>query len=92
MSNPLILVTGGTGPLGRPLARSLLEGGARVRVLTRRVPAKPEEGVEYVVADYIAGTGLTRALAGVRPPLNTLLVIVGRLMASESALPRFGSL
>ncbi|WP_102127211.1 SDR family oxidoreductase [Deinococcus planocerae] len=65
MADRLILVTGGTGPLGRPLVRSLLEGGARVRVLTRQLPGRRVEGAECAVADYVAATGLAQALAGV---------------------------
>ncbi|MFF5454247.1 SDR family oxidoreductase [Streptomyces sp. NPDC012950] len=52
-----ILVTGGTGTLGRLVAERLREGGAEVRVLSRH--AQP-----YAV-DLREGTGLDAAVAGV---------------------------
>ncbi|WP_432141868.1 SDR family oxidoreductase [Streptomyces sp. bgisy084] len=61
-----ILVTGGTGTLGRPLVHRLLDDGHDVRSLSRR----PHTGMErprprsYAV-DLRDGTGLPEALAGV---------------------------
>lgn len=61
-----ILVTGGTGTLGRPLVHRLLDDGHDVRSLSRR----PHTGTElprprsYAV-DLRDGTGLPEALAGV---------------------------
>jgi predicted dehydrogenase/nucleoside-diphosphate-sugar epimerase len=51
-SSPVV-VTGGTGFLGKEVARALLEGGDEVRVVARRTPPDWERisGVEYVVAD-----------------------------------------
>jgi predicted dehydrogenase/nucleoside-diphosphate-sugar epimerase len=48
-----VLVTGGTGFLGKELVRVLVGKGQAVRVLARRKPAKWERiaGVEYIVAD-----------------------------------------
>jgi predicted dehydrogenase/nucleoside-diphosphate-sugar epimerase len=48
-----IVLTGGTGFLGRPLAAALATKGLAVRVLARREPAAWERvrDVEYVVAD-----------------------------------------
>ncbi len=57
MTTPLILVTGGTGTLGRPIVSALLEAGVPVRVLTRRLPSDPQVGAEHMVGDYRAGTG-----------------------------------
>ncbi len=50
---PAIVVTGGTGLLGRAVARKLAAQGKAVRVIARREPASWERvaGVEYVVAD-----------------------------------------
>lgn len=48
-----IVVTGGTGILGREVARALVAGGDQVRVVARRTPPEWEKipGVAYVVAD-----------------------------------------
>jgi predicted dehydrogenase/nucleoside-diphosphate-sugar epimerase len=48
-----VVLTGGTGFLGKMVARKLAAAGWRVRVLARRVPAAWESlpGVEYRVAD-----------------------------------------
>jgi predicted dehydrogenase/nucleoside-diphosphate-sugar epimerase len=50
---PRVLVTGGTGFLGKALVGELVARGERVRVLARREPATWERvsGAEYVVAD-----------------------------------------
>jgi predicted dehydrogenase/nucleoside-diphosphate-sugar epimerase len=48
-----VVITGGTGFLGREVARALLDAGDRVRVVARRTPPDWEKisNVEYVVAD-----------------------------------------
>ena len=60
-----VLVTGGTGTLGRPLVHTLLDAGRPVRVLSRRprTSAVPDE-VEWVVGDLLTGAGLREALDG----------------------------
>ncbi len=71
MSAP-ILVTGGTGMLGRLLVRELLERGREVRVLSRKpqpgvpagTPAAPGEA-HWFVGDLHSGLGLPAALDGV---------------------------
>jgi uncharacterized protein YbjT (DUF2867 family) len=64
MTAPL-LVTGGTGGLGRRLVPRLLAAGAPVRVLSRR-PHGPTDTAEYVRGDAATGAGLDAALTGVR--------------------------
>ncbi|WP_028051148.1 SDR family oxidoreductase [Cellulomonas sp. URHD0024] len=61
-----VLVTGGTGTLGRALVHTLLDAGRPVRVLSRRdrTPAVPDE-VQWQVGDLLTGEGLPQALAGV---------------------------
>lgn len=48
-----ILVTGGTGLIGRELVKLLVEAGARVRASCRRGPVDPFPGVEYVAGDLM---------------------------------------
>jgi uncharacterized protein YbjT (DUF2867 family) len=63
-----ILVTGGTGTLGRRLVPRLAAAGCAVRVLTRRDRPDPDPdsgGVTYLTGDLATGTGLGPALDGV---------------------------
>ena len=64
---PLVLVTGGTGFIGRHLCRRLLAEGCRVRVLCRRgsSPGDLEGTVEVATGDVTAPSSLPAALAGV---------------------------
>lgn len=59
-----VLVTGGTGNLGRHVVPLLMASGRSVRVLTRS-PRPASNGVEYVSGDTVAGTGLAEALTGI---------------------------
>lgn len=68
MTTP-ILVTGGTGTLGRHVVPLLRAAGRNVRVLSRN-PRDPEPGVEYVAGDLLAGTGLEVATEGVETVLH----------------------
>lgn len=54
-----ILVTGGTGRLGRPTVAALRARGHDVRILSRR------PGADHAVADLATGDGVRDALAGV---------------------------
>ena len=58
-----ILVTGGTGTLGRLVVPRLRDTGAKVRVLSR-TPQPAREGVEFVVGDLDTGAGADEAVAG----------------------------
>jgi uncharacterized protein YbjT (DUF2867 family) len=62
MASP-ILVTGGTGTLGRLVVRGLLDAGCQVRVLSRR-SHEPREGIEYVAGDLATGEGIEAAVDG----------------------------
>ena len=68
MSTP-ILVTGGTGTIGRHVVPLLTAAGRDVRVLTRH-PRTSGPGVEHVAGDVVAGRGLAPALDGVEVVLH----------------------
>ncbi|MFF2630218.1 SDR family oxidoreductase [Kitasatospora griseola] len=57
-----IVVTGGTGTLGRVLVRRLLARGCPVRVVSRQAHTPGEHG--WAVADLVTGRGLGAALTG----------------------------
>jgi uncharacterized protein YbjT (DUF2867 family) len=59
-----ILLTGGTGTLGRQVTPLLRRAGRPVRVLSRSAH-EPGDGVEYVVGDLDTGAGVAAAVAGV---------------------------
>src|SRR5229473_8121200 len=61
--NGLIVVTGGTGGLGRRVVALLRDEGRKVRVLSRH-PAGSQEGVEYVVGDLVTNQGVEEAISG----------------------------
>ncbi|HEY4225041.1 MAG TPA: NAD(P)H-binding protein [Pseudolysinimonas sp.] len=67
-----VLVTGGTGTLGRLVVPRLLEAGCRVRVLSRIAHAA-HPGVEVVQGDLETGAGVDAAVAGV----DTVLHLAG---------------
>lgn len=60
-----VLVTGGTGVLGRRVVRELGALGAAVRGLSRSARPDGADGVEWAVGDLERGTGLDAALAEV---------------------------
>jgi uncharacterized protein YbjT (DUF2867 family) len=65
-----ILVTGGTGTLGRLVVARLQEAGCDVRVLSRRSRAGADgieedgKGIEFVTGDLATGEGTEAAVAG----------------------------
>ncbi len=61
-----ILVTGGTGTLGRVLVQQLLDNGLRPRVLSRRARNSGDpSGVQWVTADLLTGPKIADAVADV---------------------------
>lgn len=56
-----VLVTGGTGTLGRHVVTRLRQSGHRARILTRH----PRGHVDAVEGDLTTGAGLTKAVAGI---------------------------
>ena len=62
MTSP-ILVTGGTGTLGRQVVPRLREAGCDVRVLSRRT-RDAADGIEYVTGDLLKDEGTQAAVDG----------------------------
>lgn len=58
-----ILVTGGTGTLGRLVVTRLLEAGRGVRVLSRE--AHEAQGIDSVTGDLAVGDGIDAAVTGI---------------------------
>ncbi|MBI1884818.1 MAG: NAD(P)H-binding protein [Chloroflexi bacterium] len=72
----MILVTGGTGYIGRRVVHRLLEKGEKVRVLARGVRAAqlPDE-VEVTTGDVAGGEGLAQAMYGVDRVVHLVAII-----------------
>src|SRR5688500_11141913 len=77
MTSP-ILVTGGTGTLGRLIVRRLRDADCNVRVLSRR-SREGEEGVRFVTGDLATGEGLEAAVDGV----ETIVHLAGSAKGDE---------
>jgi uncharacterized protein YbjT (DUF2867 family) len=58
-----ILVTGGTGALGRLVTPLLLDAGFKVRVISRS-NKESGDGIEYVTGDLLKGEGVAAAVDG----------------------------
>ena len=58
-----VLVTGGTGTLGRPVAQQLRDAGVSVTVLSRH-PKEASEGIRYAGGDLSTGQGVDAAVRG----------------------------
>nr|WP_241031469.1 MULTISPECIES: NAD(P)H-binding protein [Rhodococcus] len=68
MTSP-ILITGGTGTLGRQVVPLLRAAGRDVRVVSRH-GRDPGDGVEYMIGDLFEGKGIEAALDGVETVLH----------------------
>jgi 2-alkyl-3-oxoalkanoate reductase len=58
------LVTGAAGSLGRATVKRLREQGHRVRVFVRRMPERPQDGVEYCFGNLGDPEAVDRAVQG----------------------------
>lgn len=63
MTSP-ILVTGGTGTLGRLVVRRLRGAGCDVRVLSRR-SHESEDGIRFMIGDLATGEGIEAVVDGI---------------------------
>ncbi|GAA4700241.1 SDR family oxidoreductase [Streptomyces youssoufiensis] len=73
----MIVVTGATGNVGRPLTRALAEAGEQVTAVSRHAARVPD-GVRHVVADLAEPAGLRPALDGAK---SLFLLLSGDLHA-----------
>ncbi|MFD5213857.1 SDR family oxidoreductase [Microbacterium sp. NPDC058345] len=78
--NTTILVTGGTGTIGRRTVPLLHAAGRPVRILTRH-PKTSEPGIEHVAGDTVRDRGLDEALDGV----GTVLHLAGGAKGDDVA-------
>ncbi len=76
----MIVVTGATGNIGRPLTRALAEAGQEVTAVSRHTAAVPD-GVRHVVADLAQPASLTPVLTGAKA---LFLLLSGDLHAPDS--------
>ncbi|MEV8288175.1 SDR family oxidoreductase [Streptomyces niveus] len=77
----MIVVTGATGNIGRPLTQALAEAGEGVTAVSRHTAAVPD-GVRHVVADLAEPAGLRPALDGAKA---LFLLLSGDLHATGAA-------
>ncbi|MFE3116237.1 SDR family oxidoreductase [Streptomyces niveus] len=77
----MIVVTGATGNIGRPLTQALAEAGEEVTAVSRHTAAVPD-GVRHVVADLAEPAGLRPALDGAKA---LFLLLSGDLHAAGAA-------
>jgi uncharacterized protein YbjT (DUF2867 family) len=77
VTSPL-LVTGGTGTLGRLVVPPLRAAGCQVRVLIRR-SHESGEGIEFMIGDLATGEGIEAAVDGV----ETIVHLAGSARGDE---------
>src|SRR5215203_3026074 len=77
MTSP-ILVTGGTGTLGRLVVRRLRDAGCDLRVLSRR-SHKSGDGIEFMTGDLATGEGVEAAVDGI----ETIVHLAGSAKGEE---------
>ncbi|MFJ2812621.1 SDR family oxidoreductase [Streptomyces sp. NPDC087294] len=76
----MIVVTGATGNVGRPLARALADAGQRVTAVSRHAAVLPD-GVRHVAADLADPAGLQPVLTGAKA---LFLLLSGDLHAPDA--------
>ncbi|MFG2843015.1 SDR family oxidoreductase [Kitasatospora sp. NPDC048296] len=77
----MIVVTGATGTIGRPLTQALAEAGEQVTAVSRHAAAVPD-GVRHLVADLGRPAGLRPALEGAKA---LFLLLSGDLHAAGAS-------
>ncbi|MFE9572756.1 SDR family oxidoreductase [Streptomyces sp. NPDC006692] len=76
----MIVVTGATGNVGRPLTQALADAGEQVTAVSRRAVEMPD-GVRHVAADLADPAGLAPALDGAKA---LFLLLSGELHAPDA--------
>lgn len=76
----MIVVTGATGNVGRPLTRALAEAGHQVTAVSRHTAEVPD-GVRHLVGDLSEPTGLDPVLTGAKA---LFVLLSGDLHAAEA--------
>lgn len=72
----MIVVTGGTGFVGREICRRLAGQGGPVRAVARHAPAQPlPEGVSFFPADVTRGISLREAMNGAKAVIHCVGII-----------------
>ncbi|KAA5826843.1 NAD(P)H-binding protein [Saccharopolyspora hirsuta] len=80
-----ILVTGGTGTLGRVVVQQLLDAGRDVRVLSRR-PRSTAAGHEWATGDLRTGEGIEAATSGVDAIVHCATTLSSKDVAATQRL------
>jgi uncharacterized protein YbjT (DUF2867 family) len=80
-----ILVTGGTGTLGRLLVARLTDAGRSVRVLSRS-HHDDTDGVEFATGDLLTGDGLANAVDGIATIVHCASSYKGDAIAAQNLL------
>ena len=72
----MIVVTGGTGFVGREICRRLAAQGVAVRAVARHAPIQPlPDGVSFFPADVTRGISLREAMDGAKAVIHTVGII-----------------
>jgi uncharacterized protein YbjT (DUF2867 family) len=88
-----VLVTGGTGRLGRRVVRRLRDAGCDVRVLTRH-SREATDGIQFLTGDLRSGEGVDAAVDGVAAVVHCATSTKGDVEATRhlvQAASRAGS-
>lgn len=64
------LVTGASGSLGKATVKRLLAAGHKVRAMVRRLPERPQAGVEYAIGNLGDPEAVDRAVKGAQTVIH----------------------